>query len=295
MMPPMEGPAATRSETARQDSARIDALVTLLGDDDPRVGETIAQHLKEIGAAAVPALEGAAGSSNPLLGARARTLLGDLKRDATLAAIAVFGRHEAVALEEGLLLISRLHAPEFDARACSGQLDRMAEDLMLRLDPGDGVDALVAGLARYVHQDQGFAANTDDYYDPSNSYLHTLLETRRGIPISLSCLYLLLAERLNLRFYGVGMPGHFLVRYDDGHDTRIVDPYGRGRVLDREGCASLLRGLGLSYDERYLEPVTSRYILERTLKNLIAIYANQERTEALNLHQAALDALRGGA
>lgn len=294
-MPPMEGPAATRSETARPDSARIDALVTLLADDDPKVGETIAQHLKEIGAAALPALEDAAGSPNPLLGARARTLVGDLKRDATVTAIGAFGRHDPVPLERGLLLVSRLHTPDLDTGACASRLDRMAEDLMLRLDPGDGVDALIAGLARYLHQDQGFAANTDDYYDVNNSYLHTLLETRRGIPISLSCLYVLIAERLNLPFYGVGMPGHFLVRYHDGHDSRIVDPYGRGRVLDREGCTALLRGLGLNYDERYLEPVSSRYILERTLKNLIAIYANQERTESLALHQAALDALRGGA
>jgi regulator of sirC expression with transglutaminase-like and TPR domain len=288
-MPFMEGPAATSSETAR-----IDALVTLLADDDPKVGETIAQHLKEIGAAALPALEDAAGSTNPLLGSRARSLVGDLKREAAVTAIGVFGRHDPVPLEEGLLLISRLHAPDLDTAACAARLDRMAEDLMLRLDPGDGVDALIAGLARYVHHEQGFSANTDDYYDIANSYLHTLLETRRGIPISLSCLYLLLAQRLHLPFYGVGMPGHFLVRYNDGHETRIVDPYGRGRVLDREGCTALLRGLGLSYDERYLEPVSSRYILERTLKNLIAIYANQDLNGPLALHQAALDALRGG-
>jgi regulator of sirC expression with transglutaminase-like and TPR domain len=277
------------------DLERIDALVTLLADDDPRVGETIAQHLKDIGAAALPALEDAAASTNPLLGERARHLVGDLKRDAALEAIRALGAREPVSLEEGLLLISRLDDPDLDASACSARLDRMAEDLMLRLDPGDGVDALVAGLARYLHDDQGFSGNTDDYYNEGNSYLHTLLSTRKGIPISLACLYVLLAERLHLPFFGVGMPGHFLVRYDDGHDVRILDPYGRGRILDREGCAALLRGLGLAFDERYLAAVGARYILERTLKNLIAVFAHTDRTEALALHEAALQALRGAA
>lgn len=287
-MPPMEG-----SATTTPDGQRILALVTLLGDEDPKVGATIAEHLREIGPAALPALEEARDGPDPLLGERARSLVRDLKQDAVLEAIRAYARLGLFGLEEGLLLISRLHTPDLDADACAAQLDRMAEDLMLRLDPGDGIDPLISGLARYLHEEQNFSGNTEDYYDEGNSYLHTLLSSRKGIPISLSCLYLLLAQRLGLPFFGVAMPGHFLVRYDDGHDVRIVDPFNRGRILDRDGCAGLLRGLGLAYDERYLEPAESRHVLERTLKNLIAIYANREQTEALTLHQHALDALRG--
>jgi regulator of sirC expression with transglutaminase-like and TPR domain len=294
MMPPMKGPTATSPDGPR-DSTQISALVTLLGDEDPKVGETIAGHLREIGAAALPALEEALDGPDPVAGERARTLVRDLKQDGVLEAIRAYRRREGWGLEEGLVLISRLHDPDLDEAACSAPLNRMAEDLMLRLDPGDGVEPLISGMARYLHQEQRFTGNTDDYYDEGNSYLHTLLAHRKGIPISLSCLYLLLAQRLGLPFVGVAMPGHFLVRYDDGHEVRIVDPFNRGRILDRDGCTALLRGLGLAYDERYLESTDHRHILERTLKNLIAIYANREQTGPLTLHQRALDALRGGA
>ncbi len=287
----------TRAATSEADEGRISALITLLGDEDPRVGDAIAGHLRDIGPAALPALQEAAQGDppemNPLLAARARALLDDLGREAVLAELSAYGRRDAVPLEAGLILLARLHTPDLDASLCTAPLNRMAEDLMMRLDPGDGVDALIHGLARYLHDEQGFSGNTEDYYDVQNSYLHTVIETRKGIPISLSCIYLLLAERLGLPFYGVGMPSHFLVRYDDGHDVRLVDPFNRGRILDRAGCAALLSGVGVAYDDRYLEPVPNRYTLERVLKNLIAIFADRNDGEALALHQRAFDALRG--
>jgi regulator of sirC expression with transglutaminase-like and TPR domain len=297
MMPPMDDHPTTRTATPEADEGRILALITLLGDEDPRVGDAIAGHLRDIGSAAVPALREAAhgtdSEASPILNRRARALLDDLGREAVLAELAGYARRDAVPLEPGLVLISRLHTPDLDAATCAGVLNRMAEDLMMRLDPGDGVDTLIHGLARYLHDEQGLKGNTEDYYDVRNSYLHTVLDTRKGIPISLSCIYLLLAERLGLPFYGVGMPSHFLVRYDDGHDVRVVDPFNRGRILDRAGCAALLSGMGVNYDDRYLEPVPNRYTLERVVKNLIAIYADQGEAEALALHQRALDTLRG--
>jgi regulator of sirC expression with transglutaminase-like and TPR domain len=287
----------TRAATSEADEGRISALITLLGDEDPRVGDAIAGHLRDIGPAALPALQEAAQGDppelNPILAARARALLDDLGREAVLAELAAYGRRDAVPLEAGLILLARLHTPDLDASLCTAPLNRMAEDLMMRLDPGDGVDALIHGLARYLHDEQGFSGNTEDYYDVRNSYLHTVIETRKGIPISLSCIYLLLAERLGLPFYGVGMPSHFLVRYDDGHDVRLVDPFNRGRILDKAGCSALLSGVGVAYDDRYLEPVPNRYTLERVLKNLIAIFADRNDGEALALHQRAFDALRG--
>jgi len=282
-----------RVATPAEDDARISALITLLGDEDPRVGDAIAGHLRDIGPAALPALREVADGENPLVNARARALLDDMGREAVLGELAAYARRDAYPLEAGLMLISRLYTPDLDAAACAATLNRMAEDLMMRLDPGDGVDALIHGLARYLHDEQGLSGNTENYYDVRNSYLHTVLETRKGIPISLSCIYVLLGERLGLPFYGVGMPSHYLVRYDDGHDVRVVDPFNRGRILDRKACAALLSGAKIAYDDRYLEPVPNRYTLERLVKNLIAIYADRGEGDALALHQRAFDALRG--
>ncbi|MFQ5509824.1 MAG: transglutaminase family protein [Leptospirillia bacterium] len=276
----------------QQHSERLQALVILLGDDDPQVAETISGHIREAGVPALPTLRAVLSADNPTLRERARVLVRELTYTEIIEDIRDFSRNGANNLEEGLLLVSRLDEPDLDVGACAVQLARMTEDLMLRLDPGDGVDAMLSRMARYLFDEMGFAGNAADYYNEKNSYLHTLLETRKGIPISLSCLYLILGHRLGLAISGLGVPGHFLIRYEDRYDTRIVDPFHRGRTLDRDECVSLLRGLGLAFDDRYLEPVNTRYVLERTLKNLITVFSERGDQTALDLHQRALDALR---
>ncbi len=270
----------------------IPALVALLADEDQYVGETILEHLRDMGPEALPELEKALDSPSEILRERAETLIHELHHKQTLSDLSRFANGTSVNLEEGLYLLAQLNSPRFDRNACREQLDRMAEDLMLRLDPGDGIDVLLSAWSRYLYNEQGFAGNTDDYYNPENTYLNTLLATRRGIPISLSGLYIILAQRLGLPIHGIGIPGHFLAKYDDGHEMRIIDPFHRGRLLDREGCSRLLRGLGLSFDDRYLTPVTTRYILERMVKNLVAVFAERGMVESLSLHQRALEALR---
>ena len=287
--------SATSIETDIPSEARISALIALLADDDPEVGDTILGHLRKAGDAALPGLELALDDPNPTLSERARSLLDEMHQDTVVEDIRQFAASGAVNLEQGLLLVSRLNEPDLNTEAYSKRLSRMAEDLMIRLDPGDGVDAMLNTWSRYLFDEQGFSGNSDDYYNQDNSYLHTVLKHRRGIPISLSSLYIILAQRLGLPIHGVGMPGHFLVKFDDGREIRVIDPFHKGRVLDREGCSQLLRGLGLSFDDRYLEPVTTHYILERTLKNLIGVYAEGNHPTLLALHQRALDALNSGA
>lgn len=290
-MRPME-PTGTRA-AASSDAARISALITLLADDDPAVGEAVSGHLRDIGVAALPSLREAAAHDDPTLRERAQVLVNELLYEQVLEDLRDFTREGCPNLEEGLYLVSRLHTPDLDPETCTAALTRMTEDLMIRLDPGDGADVLLSALSRYLHDQMGFCGNTDDYYNENNSYLHTLLASRKGIPISLSCLYLILARRLGLPLSGIGMPGHFLVKYDDGRSVRVVDPFRRGRVLGREECSQLLRPLGITFDDRYLETVNTRSILERCVRNLVTIYAETSRQRELDLHERALEILRG--
>ncbi|MDH5526456.1 MAG: transglutaminase-like domain-containing protein [Nitrospirota bacterium] len=283
---------APDTETA-VDHTRIAHLIALLGDDDPDVAETITTHLREIGPVALPALQAAEKEASPPLKGRAATLIRELLEAQLLEELRAFGREGCPNLEEGLYLLARLHTPNLDPTVCTRSLTRMTEDLMVRLDPGEGVAGMVSCFSRYLYGELGFHGNLSDYYNPDNSYLNTLLITRAGIPISLSALYLVLTRRLGLAVTGAGLPGHFLVCFNEGNRRWVIDPFHRGRVLDREGCEDLLRGIGLSYEERYLDPVDNRYILERSLKNLISIYSERNEPEALERHQKAMDALRG--
>jgi regulator of sirC expression with transglutaminase-like and TPR domain len=123
-------------------------------------------------------------------------------------------------------------------------------------------------LARHLFTDLGFAGNEVDYVDPRNSYLDEVLRRRVGIPITLSVLMLEVGRRRGLMLEGVGMPGHFLVRADDG---AFYDPFHGGLRLDEEGCRLVFEATrgAVPFLAEYLAPVGPRAILARMLANLV--------------------------
>jgi regulator of sirC expression with transglutaminase-like and TPR domain len=169
-------------------------------------------------------------------------------------------------------------------------LDRAALLIAAHADPGLDVDRQLAridalaagcpsptldGLVSHLFVDLGFAGDRSRYYDPCNSYLHRVLDRRRGIPITLAVLALSVGRRLGVPLDGVGMPGHFLLRDRVDHDV-FVDPFAGGVVLDPEGCRQAFRavqGDGVPFDAAYLEPVGAHAILARMLANLRVVFA----------------------
>jgi regulator of sirC expression with transglutaminase-like and TPR domain len=126
----------------------------------------------------------------------------------------------------------------------------------------------------------GLRGNREDYSDPRNSFLDQVLDRRLGIPISLAVLMMEVGRRVGLRFEGIGMPGHFLVRSDDV----FVDPYHGGQMLDVEGCQALfhrLHGPAAPFSPALLAPNGPRAILARMLANLRHSYAARRDTAAL--------------
>jgi regulator of sirC expression with transglutaminase-like and TPR domain len=137
-------------------------------------------------------------------------------------------------------------------------------------------DSSIAALNQFIFEELGFTGNQRNYYDPRNSLLSNVLDGRTGIPITLSVVYLEIARRAGLHVEGVGLPGHFIVRVEETRGTSaLVDPFN-GRIIDAEDCQERLdtiyQGQVLLSDE-HLQPVTTREILARLLRNLKGIYA----------------------
>jgi len=145
----------------------------------------------------------------------------------------------------------------------------------------------VAALNEYLFGDLGFEGNREEYYDPANSLLHRVLERRKGIPITLSVVYLEVGRRAGLSVEGVGLPGHFIVRARAGGAALLIDPF-EGRMTDEGECQQRLDsayGGRLPLAEEHLRPAGTRAILSRLLGNLKAIYASSQ------LHRRALAAV----
>ena len=169
-----------------------------------------------------------------------------------------------------LLPVAIGHDPDVDLISGLTLFDEMAASIP---------SPTLAGVCRALFSgDDPLLGHRDDYYDPRNSFVSHVLETRRGIPISLSVIAIEVGRRVGVDIVGVGMPGHFLIgeRPDDGLIPDVfADPFNGGRIMDREGCAALfaqMLGAGQRFDVRYLALTPPMAIIERMTSNLKAVY-----------------------
>ncbi|WP_334133605.1 SirB1 family protein [Tepidimonas sp.] len=193
------------------------------------------------------------------------------------------GQDEGLPLLEAVAAVALDDYPELDVQSVLDGVDRLLERLRRRL-PADAAPLhRLRLLNHFFFRELGFGGNVNDYYDPDNSYLHAVLRTRRGIPISLAVLWLELAQGIGLRAAGVNFPGHFLVKVQLARGQVIIDPF-TGQSLSREDLIERLepykrrQGLVDEFDipvELFLQPAAPREIVARVLRNLKEIHRAQ--------------------
>ena len=181
----------------------------------------------------------------------------------------------AVPLAEAALIMACEEYPQLELTPYLDMLDRIAGVAQEQIRSSDGAKEIVRKINSVLFESFGFRGNTEDYYDPRNSFFNDVLDRRMGIPITLSTLYIEVARRLNFPIAGVGMPGHFIVKYFTPREEFFIDPYNRGEILTRDDCRDRLHeryGVALEFSDRMLGRVTPKQILWRMLNNLKDIY-----------------------
>ena len=215
------------------------------------------------------------------------------------------GSDQQFPLMEAAISLAQDEYPELDLQAVLSEVDQLQARLQRRWGGDPDPLRTLTLLNKFFFHDLGFAGNVNDYYDPDNSFIHAVLRTRRGIPISLAVLWLELASSVGLRAYGVGFPGHFLVKVMTSQvegGQIVIDPF-TGQVLDLD---TLLERLGPmrwspsgmtdaqrqnAWLQRHLEPARPRHIIARMLRNLLEIYHTQGDEPRLRAVQQRLDVL----
>lgn len=187
----------------------------------------------------------------------------------------VTGKNAGVPLDCAALELATIEFPELDIDACLTLLDSHAAELQARLSKSGSGASYIREAHHYLFEELGFTGNTEDYYNPRNSCLNEVLTTRSGIPITLSLVYMEVGRRLGKPIHGIGLPGHFIVRYDDGLCSAFIDPFHGGRLLSEDECFELARqasGVEIEADPCLLKPVGKPQILLRMLHNLHRAY-----------------------
>lgn len=254
------------------DEKALRSLVTLLEEQDPASLALVRRRILGIGAAIMPYLDEVRPSASPEMAVRLDSVAGelrfqDLRRDFVRLSLA-----KLPDLEEGALLISRFGFADVDAGVYKAWLDRVAAAVAADMPSDAGIGESVRRLSNHLFQSLGFAGNETRYYDADNSYLSRVIDTRRGIPVTLTVLMLLLARRLRLPLYGVGTPGHFLAGFKDGGAALFVDCFRGGQLMTLPEVKRMLVRNGYEWRPELGKPVGSRDILARMLRNLISIY-----------------------
>jgi len=176
--------------------------------------------------------------------------------------------------------MATIETPGLDPSPFLAVLDRMAAQLGSRLGNESDGRGFIRAANAYLFDELNFTGNETAYYDPRNSCLDQVLDRRVGIPITLSVVYIEIARRLGRPISGVGLPGHFIIRYDDGQYATYIDPFHRGALLSEDDCRQLAQEItGEKPQSSALAPVGTRYILVRMLNNLRSAYFRSKQYE----------------
>jgi regulator of sirC expression with transglutaminase-like and TPR domain len=252
------------------------ALLNLLTDEDTSVYQAIRAKILSLGEGSRSWLAPHRLSSDAVLRRRAKEIIDHLDRqtaDNHFLAFCLNQGHD-VDMEEGAWLLAKTQYPSINVEAYRALLDTYASELRERLGTTVDAEPVIAVINEFLFKELGFAGNEENYYDPDNSYLNSVLDRRTGIPISLCAVFLLLARRLNLPVVGVAMPGHFLCRYQTSRDEIFIDVFNKGRLLTKTDCMRYLLQTGHEFSEGLLAPAGSRGVLRRMCSNLEHIYAS---------------------
>jgi len=247
-----------------------DAIVRLLRDNDPSTVNLLKEQLVESGIDGAAALRDLLALDDEAVSAHVRDVLEkietDQAQDEMLLCAHLFPEHGDI--EAAWWLLSLCFEPEAPIAKLRRKLDTWGRRLRpLIVQAGSARERLQA-LTTFMAEDLGFRGNAEEYYDPKNSLLSNVIETRLGIPISLAMLYVIIGRRANMQIDGINLPGHFIARYE----RILFDPFHQGRILSRPDCEAILARQRLKTESIYFAPASPRIVLMRMLANLLFIF-----------------------
>jgi len=248
------------------------ALLSLLDDTQPTVRRALLAHFLNNGPASANFLKRVVAGNNRILAWHARWFLEELKFSDPTAEFKGFIRSLNYELETGALLLSRTVNPDLDIGDCCARLDDIAARCReLIVEPTSSREKCRV-INRVLFHDFGFRGNHENYIDPLNSFLDQVLSRKKGIPITLSIVYLLVAQRLGLTLEPVGLPGHFVIGCFIAETPFFIDAFEQGAFRSAADLFHLLRSNHIEPKVTDIAPTPVREVLCRCCRNLVHHY-----------------------
>lgn len=279
------------------DMKSIQALIALMDDPDEEIFAHVRDRLLEFGPDAIQYLESSWEERDfgLIFQTRIEALIHEIQFEECKRQLTDWYEGSSKDLLQGALIIAKYQYPGLQDKTVTDFIERLRRDCWLELNPRMTAYESVRILNKIFFEQYGFKGNSQNYTSPLNSYINTVIETKKGNPLSLSILYSIVAQQLGLPIYGVNLPNHFILAYMDEHGTSrflsnanqhgvlfYINTFSRGSLFQKEDIDQFLKGLNLPLSPTFYEPCSNSDILRRMLTNLITAFQQVGNAEKVN-------------
>lgn len=276
------------------DKNEFEHLIKLLDDEDQNIYSSVRERFISSGDQSVNFLKKYLNDENLLLRKRANEIISILKFEEIESRFTKLAwRKDDDILEDGIFLIASFVYPEIDMSIYRSKLTEMANEIQSRLGRINSDIMTIKPLAvlntinNYLFTELGFKGNSEKFYDTDNSCINKVIDTKMGIPITLSIIYILISKKLGIPVFGINLPGHFIIKYSDKNEEFFIDPFNKGVTISKKDADEFIKKIGMSGEDieniPYLKKTTEKEILLRVLRNLLEIY--KEKNENIRYEQ----------
>lgn len=265
------------------DKKKIQALVSLMSDDDREVREHVSQELMLLGEAVIPYLVEAVETAelDSVYQDRLINMVHLLQYDSLQAKLATWTLMGGENLLEGMAMVASYQYPEVTLEKLQPEIDRYYYDAWIRLRSDMHPYDQVRVLNEVLLQEANFSANGANFHSPGNSMINVVLESKKGNPISLCVVYLLVAQKLGLPIYGVNLPNIFILTYKSESIQFYINVFSKGIIFSRKDIDSFIKQLKLEKSDVFYEPCSHIDIVQRVLRNLMASFDHLGEAEKM--------------
>jgi len=250
--------------------SELKALVSLLDDEDRQIATHVHEKILSLGTEAIPFLEKEWESNlNPTVQGRIEELIHTLQYDLVKERLKKWYSGDEKDLLTGMWIIATYQYPDIELEKLKQDLEQIYYDAWLEFRPDLYAFDQVKMINSVIFNKLKFGANTKNFHSPGNSMINIVLETRKGNPITLCVIYLLIAQKLKLPMHGVNLPNLFILTYKDDNHQFYINAFNRGLIFSRQDIENYIHELHMVPQPSFFEPCNNLEIIRRALRNLI--------------------------
>jgi regulator of sirC expression with transglutaminase-like and TPR domain len=274
----------------------LKALVSLLDDEDVQIASHIEEKILSLGTSVIPFLEQEWETNfSPLVQKRIEEIIHTLQYELVKERLRDWYDTKEQDLLKGMWIVATYQYPDLELEKLKQELEQIYYDTWLEFKPELYAFDQVKIINGVLFNKLRFGANTKNFHSPGNSMINVVLESRKGNPITLCVIYMLVAQKLKMPVYGVNLPNLFILTFKDEHHTFYINAFNRGLIFSKQDIENYINELHLVPQNSFFEPCSHLEIVRRALRNLVMSFEKMgEHAKAEEVKLLLIEVSDGG-